>query len=171
MTTHAVPNEPSGKGPFKAWHALLCFAGFFSFMFLVNGIFLWTAVTTFPGEDIEKSYLAGLDYNHELGRRAHQAESGWRAEIGYEPAGNLIRVQLLNEDGAPLQASEVIAILRHPADTALDRVLTLHPSKPGEFQAQADGIHPGLWTLRLTAELDAAREGADFMAEKALLIP
>lgn len=171
MATHAVQQEPAGKGPFKAWHALLCFAGFFGFMFFVNGIFLWTAVTTFPGEDIEKSYLAGLDYNHELGRRAHQAEAGWRAEIGYEAAGNLIRIELLKADGTPLQASEVTAILRHPADTALDRVVVLDPGKAGEYLAQADGIHSGLWTLRLTAEVDAAREGADFIAEKALLIP
>ena len=70
---------PSTKGQLKGWHALLWFVGFFGFMFVVNGIFLWTAITTFPGEDTEKSYAVGLAYNREIARRAHQAEAGWGA--------------------------------------------------------------------------------------------
>ena len=38
---------PSTKGQLKGWHALLWFLGFFGCMFVVNGIFLWTAITTF----------------------------------------------------------------------------------------------------------------------------
>ena len=47
----------------KGWHVLLMLVGFFGFMFVVNGIFLWAAITSFPGEDEQKSYMQGLHYN------------------------------------------------------------------------------------------------------------
>ena len=100
MSAHAaLPAGKPGKGQLKAWHALVWFLGFFGFMFAVNGIFLWTAITTFPGEDVEKSYLTGLDYNQEIARRERQTEEGWNAEIGLEgPASHQeIRTAILSQ--------------------------------------------------------------------------
>ena len=162
-----------GKGPFKAWHALVWFLGFFGFMFIVNGIFLWTAIKTFPGEDVEKSYAAGLDYNAALARRSLQASQGWSAEIGIEGTSESgrIHVRLLTKEAAPLSAARTSAVLRHPADRALDLPLELHAIGAGEYAADITGIHPGFWTVRLSADVDAQHEGADFEAERELLIP
>ncbi|MFN7179528.1 FixH family protein [Hyphomonas sp.] len=168
-----LAEQADGRGPFKAWHALLWFLAFFGFMFIVNGIFLWTAITTFPGEDVEKSYAAGLDYNSALARRSLQQEKGWAAEIGLvgTSQGGRIHVRLLTKDAAALSASSVTAYLRHPADRAMDLLLDLQPISAGEYAADITGIHPGIWTVRLTADIDTEHEGADFEAEREFLIP
>lgn len=168
-----LAEHSDGKGPFKAWHALLWFLGFFGFMFIVNGIFLWTAIKTFPGEDVEKSYAAGLDYNAALARRSVQASKGWTAEIGLEGTSDSgrIHVRLLTKEAESLSASSASAFLRHPADRALDLPLELHAIGAGEYTADITGIHPGIWTVRLSADVDAQLEGADFEAERELLIP
>ncbi|HAY05569.1 MAG TPA: hypothetical protein DCY26_02820, partial [Hyphomonas sp.] len=158
-----LAEHTNGKGPFKAWHALLWFLGFFGFMFIVNGIFLWTAIKTFPGEDVEKSYAAGLDYNAALARRNLQASQGWSAEIGLEGTSESgrILVRLLTNEAAPLSATSASAVLRHPADRALDLPLEFHAIGAGEYAADITGIHPGIWTVRLAADVDAQHAGAD----------
>lgn len=168
-----LSEHTTGKGPFKAWHALLWFLGFFGFMFVVNGIFLWTAITTFPGEDVEKSYAAGLEYNSTLARRSLQASKGWTAEIGLEGTSESgrIHVRLLTKDASALPASSITAFLRHPADRALDLPLDLQPIGAGEYAADIAGIHPGIWTVRLSADVDAQYDGTDFEAEREFLIP
>lgn len=166
----AVPKPP--KGTLKGWHALMWFLGFFGFMFVVNGIFLWTAITTFPGEDVDKSYLAGVDYNHELARRAFQSEQGWRAEVGVEPAGaaSELRVRLLNRADAPLVAKTVAATLRHPADRNLDQVVELTAIGGGEYVGALSGLEAGTWTARVEADIDPEKEGFEFEAQKQLEI-
>ncbi|MEO1305623.1 MAG: FixH family protein, partial [Pseudomonadota bacterium] len=78
--TLSAPSEKTLKG----WHVLLIMLGFFGIMFAVNGVFLYHAITSFPGEDIKKSYVQGLNYNDTLAVRAAQAELGWQAEAGLE---------------------------------------------------------------------------------------
>jgi len=161
------------KGQLKGWHALLWFASFFAFMFVVNGIFLWTAITTFPGEDVEKSYLTGLDYNREIERRAHQAEAGWGAEIGIltRDGQTRLHVRLVQANSGALPAFATTAHLRHPADRALDRVLELVPLGGGEYVASIDGIAPGDWTVQVSADIDPETEGHEFLATRELLVP
>lgn len=168
-----LSEHTDGKGPFKAWHALLWFLVFFGFMFIVNGIFLWTAIKTFPGEDVEKSYATGLDYNSTLARRSLQQTNGWTAEIGLEGTSESgrIHIRLLTKDGAALPAANITAFLRHPADRALDLPLDLQPIGAGEHAADITGIHPGIWTVRLSADVDPQYDGADLEAARELLIP
>ena len=67
MTDHALSADPSSKsGKLTGWHVFWIMLGFFGLMFTVNGIFLYHAITSFPGEDVKKSYLQGLDYNSTL---------------------------------------------------------------------------------------------------------
>lgn len=166
-----LPTAQPTKGPFKAWHALACFIGFFGFMFAVNGIFLWTAVTTFPGEDVEKSYLTGLDYNLEIDRRQHQQTEGWRAEIGIEgdTAAPLIRVRIVQRDGSVLPVLAPSLQLRHPADRALDRNLDLKPDGKGEYVAEANGA-AGVWTAIVLADVDPDTAGQEFKASREVSI-
>jgi nitrogen fixation protein FixH len=164
----AVPKPP--KGTLKGWHALTWFLGFFGFMFIVNGIFLWTAITTFPGEDVDKSYLAGVDYNHELARRAYQSEQGWHAEVGIERAGasSELRIRLLNRTDAPLAAETVSVTLRHPADRNLDQVVELTALGGSEYAAALSGLEAGTWTALVEADIDPEKEGFEFEARKTL---
>lgn len=160
----------TGKEQMKGWHALMWFAGFFGLMFFVNGIFLWTAITTFPGEDVQKSYATGLDYNREIARRALQAEAGWTAEIGLADAGEL-RVRLLSKDGSALPAAGTHLQMRHPADRNLDQSLDMAPLGGGEYSARIDTLAPGNWTVQFTADIDPATDGHEFRAEREVRLP
>ena len=60
-----MADETAPRGKLTGWHVLWIMLGFFGLMFTVNGIFLYHAITSFPGEDVKKSYLQGL----EIGKR------------------------------------------------------------------------------------------------------
>ncbi|MDP1556436.1 MAG: FixH family protein [Hyphomonas sp.] len=169
----SAPLPKPGKGQLKGWHALMWFVGFFGFMFVVNGIFLWTAITTFPGEDVQKSYATGLDYNRELARRARQAEAGWTAEIGLAgpDEDREVRVRLMSRDGSALPAAGTHLQMRHPADRNLDQALDLVPVGGGEYTARIDSLTSGNWTVRFTADIDPATEGHEFHAEREIHLP
>lgn len=174
MSANAVlPAPKSAKGQLKAWHALVWFLGFFGFMFAVNGIFLWTAITTFPGEDVEKSYLTGLDYNQEIARRERQAKEGWNAEIGLQgPAAHQeIRIRMSKRDGSALPATVATLLMRHPADRALDRTLDVVPTGRGEYSAPVADLMPGTWTVQFTADVDPQTEGEEFKAVREVHVP
>lgn len=168
----SLPLSRPGKGQLKGWHALLWFIGFFGFMFVVNGIFLWAAISSFPGEDVEKSYLTGLDYNQELARRAHQQEAGWMAEIGFTPSaeGLTLNTRLLKADGSALPVFATTTLLRHPSDRALDRAVDLIPAGGGEYSAPAGTLTPGLWTVILTADVNPQAEGHEFSAHREIMV-
>lgn len=173
MATALSVSRP-GRGQLKGWHALLWFLGFFGFMFVVNGIFLWAAITSFPGEDVKKSYLTGLDYNREIARRAMQAEQGWRAEIGLiegAAGGHELHTRLLQEDGTALPVFATTAMMRHPTDTALDRALELSAIGGGEYSAPLSDILPGIWSVVITADVDPETEGHEFRAVREILVP
>lgn len=161
------------KGQMKGWHALLWFLGFFGCMFVVNGIFLWAALSSFPGEDVEKSYLTGLDYNREIARRAHQEEAGWNAEIGLSGTnqGFLLTARLLTRDGMALPVFETQAQLRHPTDRALDRALTLTPAGGGEYVAELGDLHSGAWSVNISADVDPETDGFEFRATREITVP
>lgn len=160
------------KGKMKGWHALLWFLGFFGFMFVVNGIFLWAAITSFPGEDVQKSYLTGLNYNQELARRAHQEAAGWQAEIGLSDAGPGLELhaRLLTAEGSALPVFGTEVLLRHPSDRAFDRTAELIAMGGGAYRAPAGDLTPGLWSVIVTADVDPETEGHEFHARREIMV-
>ena len=106
---------------------LLWLVGFFGIIFATNAYFITAAVKTFRGEDEQKPYLQGVEYNHTLARRAEQAKLGWKATIGAHrlPSGE-VRVDrhaAHSRDGAPETGAALTGELRHPADENRDRAL------------------------------------------------
>lgn len=154
------------------WHALTWFIAFFGFMFIVNGIFLWAAISSFPGEDVEKSYIAGMTYNQELTRRQVQAEAGWTGEIGLKQTGETkwIEARLKKADGTPLAGLSARALLRHPSDRNLDTELDMIATATGVFAAPATALARGQWTIVVTADIDPGTEGDEFTAYRRLIV-
>ncbi len=164
--------RPDRKREMTGWGALSWFLAFFGFMFLVNGIFLWAAISSFPGEDVERSYLTGIDFNGEIARRDRQASSGWTGEIGLVRTGNAARIEarLSTPGGKALEAVSATALLRHPTDRSLDRLISLIPSGAGLFQGSSSGLPSGLWTVVISADVDPDTKGDEFRAQKTVLV-
>lgn len=159
-------NETSGK-ELKGWHVLLIMLGFFGVMFAVNGVFLYHAITSFPGEDVKKSYVQGLHYNDTLAARAAQTERGWTAEAGLQ--GDQLLFRLQTADGAPVSNQAVIGELRRVASQGQDRAIVFRAAPGGEYYADAYDLDIGRWELRVRV-LDADGATVLFDVNKTMIV-
>ena len=66
------PRELTGR------HVLLWLVGFFGFIFVVNGVMIHAATSTFGGLETQSSYKAGLRFKSEVARAARQQALGWQ---------------------------------------------------------------------------------------------
>jgi nitrogen fixation protein FixH len=145
MMKNAAHIPPDTGKELKGRHVIYWLLGFFGLMFVVNGIFLFHAIDSFPGEDVEKSYLQGLNYNETLSQRADQAALGWHAAMGLE--GEQLVLQLETANGAVLSGQQVTARMRRLATTAADQDLTLEPSADGSYRASLAEFQTGQWEV------------------------
>lgn len=154
----------SGRG------VLLCLIGFFAVVIAVNAYFIFVSVDTFRGEDEQKPYLQGVEYNQTLARRAAQRSLGWRAAVSASrlASGEVrVAVALTRPDGTPQPGVKLQGELRHPADENRDRSLKLREVSPGSYQAYLSGIHPGRWDILI----QTARNDVPFEASRRLWVP
>lgn len=155
----------SSEGPLKGWHVLLMLLGFFGVMFAVNGVFLYHAITSFPGEDVKKSYVQGLNYNDTLSARAAQSELGWRAEAGLQDGTIIFRLR--DADDAPITGQVVVGELRRLATQEDDMSIAFAMRPNGEYLADGSILSKGRWLLTVTV-MDADSETGVFKVEKSL---
>lgn len=163
----AVPE----KGRLKGWHVLVWLGGFFGVMLIANGIFLYSALTSFPGEDVRKSYLQGLTYNETLELREAQAARGWQAEIGLTGlvGSEAVLARISDRAGSGLGALVVEGTLRRAATDAADRSLTFVHQGDGLYRAETGALMPGRWQVAVTARIDGSEEVA-LEARKSLMV-
>ncbi len=167
MPTTMTPASSRPKKELTGRHVLYWMVGFFAIMFVVNGIFLFHAITSFPGEDVKKSYLQGLTYNQTLDARARQVDLGWQAEIGVTD-GTLI-LQLDDKYDVPVSGHEVIGSLRRPATQRADISLHFNAGRNGVYTADTGAIEPGRWDVRLNVS-DPDTGQIVFSARKTIIV-
>lgn len=158
----------SSKKTLTGWHVLAILIGFFGVMFAVNGVFLYHAITSFPGEDVKKSYVQGLNYNDTLAARAQQAERGWTAQVGLN--GKTLIFRLSDAQEAALSGQLVIGELRRRVTRADDQLISFQAAPNGEYSADASDLQAGQWDVRIRV-LDPDTETVLFRATKVIMIP
>lgn len=148
-------------------HVLAMILGFFAIVIAANATFITLAVSTFPGEDVARSYVQGLDYNATLRDRAAARTLGWviQAHAMETQSGPALDVTLTTKEGHPLETITLTGMLRRPATTSQDRVLQFNEVAPGRYQALTPDLPPGAWDLRANAN-----NGDDEIAFEARLI-
>ncbi|MEQ9435631.1 FixH family protein [Hyphomonas sp.] len=156
----------------KGRHVLVWMLGFFGLMFVVNGIFLWAAITSFPGEHVKHSYLQGLQYNKTIESRSYQQNMMWTAEVGLveTDAGQILVARLFDGDGNPLPARAVKGELRRAATQESDLGLELTPVGAGEFQGTLPVLASGAWHVTINADVTGEGEIGSFTAAKVLTV-
>ncbi len=139
------------QGPFKAWHFWTIMAVMFGIVMLVNGIFVFYALSSWTGVVEDKAYERGLAYNEAIDRAERQKALGWTSTLEMDTLDgqDRINVTLVNADGAPLLGADVEVVLRRPTQADLDRAVTLNAGDPGLYQALLDVPARGLWELRI----------------------
>jgi nitrogen fixation protein FixH len=157
----------SGRKPFtlNGWHVLAAFVAFFGLIFAVNGLFMYQAIHTFPGQTVDNPYEAGIEYNRTLAQKAAEAQLGWKAEVVKDDTA--IRLIVVDRAGRPVQGLRIAAKLERPATERGRVFMALKPAGPGVYEAPARGL-TGAWDLSATAH-DAA--GHVFEAQRRLIWP
>lgn len=152
----------------RGWHVLALMLGFFGTVIAVNATFVTLALSSFPGEDVRRSYLQGLNYNQTLAERRVQAARGWQASAALREAdgGAVVEVVLRDANGALLDGLETTGALRWPNAERFDHTLAFEGRGDGRYVAPVNALHPGRWILRARAA-DAQGEALDFEAELA----
>ena len=138
------------------YNTLVTLLGTFAVVLAVNVFFMVKAYSTFRGEDEQKPYMQGVEYNETLERRALQARLGWTATLDASADGcsRACVWQFHSSDhaGAPINTVSLSALLKHPSDEAKDRVITLHRVSAGAYEGDAaKASRPGLWDLVVSA--------------------
>lgn len=156
------------SGQLRGVHVFAILAVFFMVMFAVNGVFIWRAVTTFPGEEVEKSYLQGLDYNATLEQRAAQSELGWDVEIGVDPSNaERLFVRVVDRAGSPVGNLD-LNVRQRRYGGAGESAYALKSVEPGAYAATMPPMDG-----RAQIILEARRRGEEavvFTAHKTLTL-
>jgi nitrogen fixation protein FixH len=136
--------------PLTGRGVLLWLVAFFGTIFATNAYFITISVKTFRGEDEQKPYLQGVEYNDTLARRAEQRKIGWQANVSAARlnSGQIrISVGLTQANGQPETKTALRGELRHPADENRDRDLILKETQPGLYQTDLSDVPPGSWDV------------------------
>ena len=154
----------------RGHHVLMAMLAFFAAIIAVNVSFAVIAVRSFPGEDVRRSYLQGLNYNETIAERRAQAALGWRADAALSGSADdaVVVVNLSTRDGAPLDGATLSGELRWPADARRDHELTFTRQGDGRYLARVGALQTGRWRLRASA---AGASGASLDFESELTWP
>ncbi len=142
----------------KGKHILFILLGFFGTIFTVNGVFLYAALSTLPGEERGATYEAGLRYNATLAQERAQETLHWTHQSQLLP-GPRLAVTVTNPDGSPVAGLAVEGWLERPASSSAGRHLSFEEVDSGRYEAVAGASGAGAWILALTAQ--KPRPGAE----------
>jgi len=116
----------------------------FGTVIAVNLTLAWSAVSTFPGLEVQNSYVASQNFNEEL---AAQQALGWTVEADLD--GSELVMSITGRDGYPAAVATLDAVLgaaTHVREDQRPDFVYLN----GAFRAPVD-IAPGNWNIRLRA--------------------
>lgn len=142
-TDSRKPREVTG------FTVLLWLVAFFGVVFVVNGIMVKAATSTFGGVETASSYKAGQMFEQEVARAEKQDAQHWQVAgtLTRDKAGEaVLDITARDERGAPITGLSAEARLAHPADERLDHVIALARAGAGEFRGETAAA-AGQWEL------------------------
>jgi nitrogen fixation protein FixH len=148
---------PAKKGAVRGSHVLAAIAGFFGIVFAVNGVMIYSAVSTHTGLVAIEPYRKGLHYNERIVADERQERLGWTASLDVLPNGAIV-LRLLEADGRPVRGLKVLASLGRPATSRHDLTLNLIETQAGTYEAASTPIPTGSWLFSIEAMRGASAE-------------
>lgn len=136
-------------------HVLTTLLVVFGVVLGVNILFIVKAFTTFSGEDEQKPYLQGMEYNETLQRRALQTRLGWTGTVDmvrFERGAARIFVRLADRSGRPITDVALHALLKRPTNAGEDQDVVLTSHGAGTYEGVAGDVQPGVWDLSVAAQ-------------------
>lgn len=132
---------PERKSRWIPW----VFVGGMAVVVGVNAVLVTSAVSTFTGTTVGRSYDKGRAYNHVLEEARRQDALGWTAQVT-RPRPDALLVAVADRDGTSVTGLLEAALLR-PLDG--ERVPLPPATGAGRFTlALPEGLRAGQWELR-----------------------
>jgi len=141
----------------------LMFFLFFGVVITVNVFMAVRAVKTFPGLEVDNSYVASQVFDQE---RAAQEALGWDVTAAIE--GTALRLDILDADGLHVLPAAIDASLGRATERKDDQILEFRANSLGALVAEVGALTPGKWDLRMTA---TATDGTPFRQRIVLFVP
>lgn len=140
------------KGPLNGYKVFGIFSLFFIVIIAVNIKLAVSAVETFPGLEVDNSYVASQTFDAD---RAAQLALGWTVSA-HVHLGNL-RLSITDPNGAPVEAQSVAGTFGRATSTRDDQ--TPNFVFDGIGYVAPVTVAPGNWNFRLEA---VAKDGTPF---------
>ncbi|PFG64436.1 nitrogen fixation protein FixH [Thioclava sp. ES.031] len=138
--------------PLTGRKVLMIAVGAFGVIIAVNLVMAWQAVSTFPGLEVDNSYVASQTFNEE---KLAQDALGWTVSPEYSD-GKLSFV-IRDEDGLPARVAEFKALVGRTTHVR-DDMTPDFDYVGGIFTTKLD-LAPGVWLVHLDAK---AADGTEF---------
>ncbi len=142
---------------------------FFAVIFLVNGIFIYLALTTHTGVVSDEAYNDGLAYNQILERAAIAKKLALQDDVIFNDG--LLSWTLKTESGKPITTATAKARFIRAVQDGYDFDVTLHNNGKGVYSAPVKAPLRGAWTVKLDATLDAEWDNQLYQTTKRITIP
>ncbi len=136
-------HKPRGK-PLTGWKVLGIAGGAFAIILTANLALAINAVRSFPGLEVDNSYVASQTFNDDL---AAQLSLGWEVSARFE-AGTLV-LSFTDTDGLPVEVAALDATLGRATHIRDDQAPDFAYHR-GTFTAPVE-LAPGNWNIRLEA--------------------
>ena len=138
------------KEGLRGAHVLAAMVGFFGIILAVNGVMIYSAVSTHTGLVAIEPYRKGLHYNDRIVADERQNRLGWTASLDVRSNGTVL-LRLLEADGRPVRSLKVLASLGRPATSRHDIKLSLVETQAGTYEAASPPLTTGSWLFSFEA--------------------
>ena len=144
------------KDPRDKWIPRYFFI-FFGFIALLDGFFVYTAISTQTGLVTQNPYEKGIAYNEML-NKAH-AQPALEQKVTYD--NTVLRWAL------PIENASVTASIMRPVQEGFDFDVVLNNSGNGIYEATLQTPMPGAWTAKMKARWD----NQEFQTTYSFIVP
>ncbi|NYS24440.1 FixH family protein [Rhodobacteraceae bacterium 2376] len=148
-----MTDRSAGRGkPLTGRKVLMIAVGAFAVILTANLTLAVRAVQSFPGLEVDNSFVASQNFNEEL---AAQLALGWDVRARVEDG--LLTIAFADADGGAVDVASMQAVVGR-ATHVQDDFVPEFSYYSGTFTAPVD-IRPGNWNIRLVAH---APDGTEF---------
>ena len=126
-------------------HVLAITVSAFAVIIGVNVLLAVKAVSTFPGLEVDNSYVAGQDFNE---RKAAQEALGWVMVPGYD--NGRMTLAFTGQDGKPVAVDDLQVLVGRTTEATDDAYPAF--ARQGDLYAADVPLGKGKWMVKVTAK-------------------
>lgn len=125
---------------------LVFMVGAFGLIIAVNVLMAYKAISTFPGLEVENTYVASQTWDAE--NKAQKA-LGWTLTHGYDLTGQELRLTFADASGAPVELASLQVLIGRTTETTDDQ--TPEFVRVGADYVAHAALNPGKWMMKVVA--------------------